>query len=83
MDNLTHALVGLTVNNSLPERTRTTFWVSLLASELPDVDILYVLSGSSADYLLNHRGYSHSVSALFLTVRSRLLVGNIPTNSLP
>ena len=66
MDNLTHALLGLTVNNSLPEKNRTTFWVSLLASELPDVDILYVFSRNSADYLLNHRGFSHSVSALFL-----------------
>ena len=66
MDNLTHALLGLTVNNSLPEKTRTTFWVSLLASELPDVDILYVFSGSSADYLLNHRGFSHSVSAALI-----------------
>jgi inner membrane protein len=66
MDNLTHALLGLTVHNSLPEKSRTTLWVSLLASELPDVDILYTFSGSSAEYLLNHRGFSHSIAAALI-----------------
>lgn len=65
MDNLTHALIGLTVNNCLPEKNRVTFWASLFASELPDIDVLYSLQGGTA-YLLNHRGISHSIPAVLL-----------------
>lgn len=65
MDNVTHALIGMTVNSLLKEKNRTTFWVSLVASEVPDIDILYRLKGS-LDYLLNHRGFSHSLPGLLL-----------------
>lgn len=65
MDNLTHALLGLTINNTLPRKNRATFWVSLVASELPDIDILYTLRDGT-DYLLNHRGLSHSIPALIM-----------------
>lgn len=67
MDNLTHALIGLTLNNTLPATKRNwgTFWVSLVASELPDMDILYRIK-SGAAYLLNHRGISHSIPAMLV-----------------
>lgn len=65
MDNVTHALIGMTANSLLKEKSRTTFWVSLVASEIPDIDILYRLKGS-LDYLLNHRGFSHSLPGLLL-----------------
>jgi len=65
MDNLTHALIGLTVNNTLPKKDRVTLLTSLLASELPDIDIIYSLQGGTS-YLLNHRGITHSVPAIFL-----------------
>lgn len=67
MDNLTHAMLGLTINNLLSgtRRNRGTFWVSLVASELPDIDILYRFKGA-AEYMLNHRGISHSVVGIVL-----------------
>jgi len=67
LDNLTHALIGLTINNLLPDTKRNsgTFWISLTASELPDVDILYRLK-SATDYMLNHRGISHSIVAMVI-----------------
>lgn len=76
MDNLTHALVGLTVNSLLKEKNRTTFWVSLISSELPDIDILYRLQ-SSTEYLLNHRGFSHSLPGLLLMAGIVTLVAGI------
>lgn len=76
MDNLTHGLIGLTVNNLLKERDRTTLWVCLAASEIPDIDILYRLR-SATDYLINHRGISHSLPGLFILASAITLAAGI------
>ncbi|MFZ5646604.1 MAG: metal-dependent hydrolase [Bacillota bacterium] len=76
MDNITHALIGLTANSLLKEKNKTTFWISLISSELPDIDILYRLK-SSAEYMLNHRGFSHSLPGLFLMAGIVTLVAGL------
>ncbi|MFZ5631266.1 MAG: metal-dependent hydrolase [Bacillota bacterium] len=73
MDNITHGLIGLTVNSLLKQKDRTTFWVSLVASEIPDIDILYRFKGQT-DYLLNHRGFSHSLPGLLLLAAAVTLI---------
>ncbi len=84
MDNFTHALIGLTLNNTLPKEKRNwgTSLVCLVASELPDIDILYRLKGST-DYLLGHRGISHSIPAVMLFAGLITLVSRkaFPQNS--
>lgn len=63
MDNLTHTLTGLMLsragfNRWCPRATP----LLLVASNLPDIDILFALGGS-LDYLDQHRGYTHSLTA--------------------
>ncbi|MBI4403845.1 MAG: metal-dependent hydrolase [Deltaproteobacteria bacterium] len=74
MDNLTHSLVGLAIGEAsyqlqISRREADSFrrrllWVSsLIASNLPDADSLWVplLGGGKLRYLLQHRGYSHTL----------------------
>ena len=77
MDNVTHTLVGLIVGGAaaahsvpreggLPSQIRRTalLSVALLGSNSPDLDLLVSFGGSSAgnlDYMLWHRGYTHTV----------------------
>lgn len=79
MDNVTHTLVGLIVGESaatharprergLSIQTRRTalMAVAVVGSNSPDLDLLVSLRGSSAgnlDYMLWHRGYTHTLSA--------------------
>jgi inner membrane protein len=76
MDNITHGLIGLTVNSLLKEKDRTTFWVALVSSEIPDIDILYRLK-SSTDYLINHRGVTHSLPGIVLTALAITLAAGL------
>lgn len=60
MDNLTHSLVGVTLNRIGFDRWTThATAVMLLAVNLPDADILLGVGGPLA-YLDVHRSYSHS-----------------------
>lgn len=77
MDNVTHTLVGLIIGESaathavpskqgLSVQTRRTalLAVALLGSNSPDLDLLVSFRGFAAgnlEYLLWHRGYTHSV----------------------
>lgn len=74
MDNLTHTLIGALVGeavarvlprgqNDLPELTRRNLCVTLAAvgSNLPDADLLYSFFGGKVNYLLHHRGHTHTV----------------------
>jgi inner membrane protein len=77
VDNVTHTLVGLIIGESaaaysgccqqgLPLSTRRAalLTVAVIGSNCPDLDLLVSLHGSSAgdlDYLLWHRGYTHTV----------------------
>src|SRR3990170_8878764 len=74
MDNLTHTLIGALVGeaiaraiprapNDLPELTRRNLCVTLAAvgSNLPDSDLLYSFFDGKVNYLLHHRGHTHTI----------------------
>jgi inner membrane protein len=77
MDNVTHTLIGAllgetiarTTHNSegdvrgLPSEVRRNLLVttSAIGSNLPDVDVFYSFIGGKINYLLQHRGYSHTI----------------------
>ncbi|GLH98838.1 metal-dependent hydrolase [Phytohabitans aurantiacus] len=89
MDNLTHTLisimVGETLHRSVPpsailtDRARRGVVITVMAigGNLPDADIIYTgWAGTTPDYLLHHRGHTHTIVgslalslALFLAVR--------------
>jgi inner membrane protein len=77
MDNLTHSLIGLVAGeaaarltpatrNGLPPDTRRGMLVTLttVGGNLPDIDLVLTYRGFARDklgYLLEHRGYTHTV----------------------
>ncbi len=84
MDNVTHAFVGAAIAEcAVPRdsssRTRAAFMcVSVVAANLPDVDILYTsITEEPLGYLLHHRGHSHTLpglAALGILIWSSLLL---------
>jgi len=76
LDNLTHTLIGWAAGESLAQSTRTpgsglttevrrSLFVATAAigGNLPDLDLLYSIGRSSKlSYLLEHRGYTHTVA---------------------
>jgi len=80
MDTLTHTLAGLVLGEcaarslpatgtALPLEQRRPLYITLLTvgSNLPDSDFVYsLLTGSKLDYLLHHRGHTHTVVGLLL-----------------
>jgi inner membrane protein len=80
MDNVTHTLIGVLAGEAvaraiprdeqgLPANTRRNVLVTLAAigSNLPDLDLVYSFLGSKVNYLLHHRGHTHTiVGALIL-----------------
>jgi len=82
MDNLTHTLIGVLVGEAAAARApegssgltnldRRKLFVPAMAigSNLPDLDLLYTtFTGSKLDYLLHHRGHTHTfVGAIVLS----------------
>jgi inner membrane protein len=75
LDNLTHTLVGLVVGEAaaqgthadptgLANETRRKLFVSVMAigSNAPDLDFIQSrITGSKLDYLLHHRGHTHTI----------------------
>lgn len=74
MDNITHTIIGTLVGevaarvaparrSTLPATTRRNLCVTLAAigSNLPDSDLLYSFFGGKVNYLLHHRGHTHTV----------------------
>ena len=74
MDNITHTIVGTLIGevaarvaparrSTLPATTRRNLCVTLAAigSNLPDTDLLYSFFGAKLNYLLHHRGHTHTV----------------------
>jgi inner membrane protein len=75
MDNVTHTLIGVLVGETLsrtvfvardgsPDRRLRGLVLPMMAvgSNLADLDFLYsTITGSRLDYLLQHRGYTHTV----------------------
>jgi inner membrane protein len=82
VDNLTHTLISVlvaeTVHRSVPPsavlgdrgRRAVAITVMVVGGNLPDADVLYTTwAGSTLDYLLHHRGHTHTVpGALGLSV---------------
>ncbi|MBS1961792.1 MAG: metal-dependent hydrolase [Bdellovibrionales bacterium] len=67
MDNLTHSIIGAAVARILPERFRRPeiYWASVIANNLPDADVVvrFFPGATTFDYLIQHRGYSHTFLA--------------------
>jgi inner membrane protein len=74
MDNVTHTIIGALVGevaarvapsrrSTLPENTRRNLCVTLAAigSNLPDADLLYSFFDGKINYLLHHRGHTHTI----------------------
>lgn len=66
MDNITHSLVGIAAGEGLAQlrkKDRLPLWLaSALANNLPDLDVLitaFFLKGKT-NYLLHHRGHTHT-----------------------
>ncbi len=82
MDNLTHTLIGLVAGDSasrIPrtrpggltdEQRRVGFMaVAAVGGNIPDLDLLYSFQGFTGDkigYLLEHRGYTHTIAVCFV-----------------
>jgi len=64
MDNLTHSIIGAAFARSLPKRMQRPeiYWASVLGNNIPDADVLIrLVPGTDAlDYLVHHRGWSHT-----------------------
>ena len=75
LDNLTHTLVGVTlVRAGLGGRVTGATAVIIVASNIPDADIVTALNGGVA-YLAAHRGPTHGpIGVLLLALLSALLV---------
>lgn len=74
MDNVTHTLIGVLIGETaanvtkpsphgLSQQQRRSLFVTTMAigSNLPDLDFIYsTITGSKLDYLLHHRGHTHT-----------------------
>jgi len=71
MDNVTHTLVGITLGRTAiskrpPEYQKAALWTGVIGSNLPDIDFLlpFFMGGGKLNYLLHHRGYTHTMLLL-------------------
>ena len=70
VDNLTHTLVGVAVGRTFDRREGTAasaaVWTGIVASNLPDIDSFLppVVTGTKIDFLLHHRGWTHTLVLL-------------------
>ncbi len=65
-------MIGRVFDEKLPPRV--AFWTAAIASNMPDLDIVYRFEGA-AKYFAEHRGYSHSVVGI--PVEALVLAGII------
>lgn len=85
MDNVTHALAGMllaevVVQHRARRETTAPGWgrwahvVSVIANNLPDLDIVYIgITGGKLGYLAHHRGHTHTL--VFAVVQAVVVVG--------
>ena len=65
MENLTHTCVGyLLARTGLRRLSPLGTAALVIGANLPDIDVLYTLSGDPTTYLVHHRGLSHSFVGL-------------------
>src|SRR6266568_1694606 len=77
MDNLTHTLTALAISQAgLNRKTRFATLALVIAGNIPDVDIVTAFV-SSARYLQDHRGVTHSI--LGATLLAGMVAGGIYT----
>ncbi len=75
VDNVTHSLFALTLANAgLRRRGRGATAALLIASNIPDIEVLTTLTGGRVGYLAAHRGASHGPFSLLLGVLVALSV---------
>lgn len=87
MDNVTHTIIGTLVGevaarvapsrkSTLPATTRRNLCVTLAAigSNLPDSDLLYSFFGGKLNYLLHHRGHTHTILIALLLGAAALAI---------
>src|SRR6267154_3282525 len=78
MDNLAHALVGAALMRAVADRhVPRAASIGILAANTPDLsELLIGLPGTRADYLVLHRGITHSLlGAVVEVVGLTLLIG--------
>ena len=78
MDNLAHALVGAALGRAVADRhVPRAALIGIVAANVPDLsELLIGLPGTRADYLVLHRGITHSlVGATVEIVALTLLIG--------
>jgi inner membrane protein len=77
VDNLTHTLIGLVAGEAVargtraragelpdPARRAALLGIGIIGGNLPDVDLLWsmrVFTGDAIDYLVDHRGHTHTL----------------------
>jgi inner membrane protein len=67
MDTVTHAMFGVVLYHSIDktdmskEMRRSLLFISLVGSEIPDVDVISQLWDTGGEYLMWHRGITHSL----------------------
>ncbi len=78
MDNVTHTIIGLAVGEvavqwrasskkGLETNLRPLYWLaSAIGNNIPDIDVAttYFLFPGKLGYLLDHRGYTHTIGLL-------------------
>jgi membrane-bound metal-dependent hydrolase YbcI (DUF457 family) len=76
LDNLTHSLVGWTLARAgLGRRVPGAAATLIIASNIPDIDIVTALTGGSVGYLAAHRGPTHGpLGIVGLGILSALVV---------
>lgn len=77
MDTVTHTLIGLTIYGAIDKRNmtkpmkRSLLFTAVVGSNLPDIDIVSRIWDQSGQYLMWHRGLTHSI--LFVPLWAFLL----------
>lgn len=75
MDNLTHSLFGLTLANAgLRRAGRGATAALVIASNIPDIEVVTRFTGGRVAYLAAHRGPSHGPAVLLLAAATAALV---------
>jgi inner membrane protein len=74
MDNVTHSLIGIALGSlalrvfpraaELPKHSKLVVWTAVLANNAPDIDVFLpsLFKGGSLMGLLEHRGFTHTVT---------------------
>ena len=84
MDNLAHALVGAVIGRAVADRhVPRAGVIGIVAANAPDWTELFIgLPGTRADYLVLHRGITHSLAAACIeiagTVYDHFTIGRTP-----